>query len=92
MTHQSESRHPVDPTGRLTEGGIPEADLDRLIAATVPSPEERLRSALSDVDPAAVTVDDVAAMLSLIRAAIDTDSPYARAVRARDAARESDRR
>lgn len=31
--------YPVDPTGPLTTGTIPEADLDRMIAATVPAPK-----------------------------------------------------
>lgn len=37
MTHQSDNPHPVDPTGPLTMGSIPEDDLDRLVAATLPA-------------------------------------------------------
>lgn len=36
---QPPASHPVDPTGPLTIGTIPDADLDRLIDATIPTTE-----------------------------------------------------
>lgn len=35
----ADNPHPVDPTGPLTIGTIPDADLDRMIDATIPTTE-----------------------------------------------------
>lgn len=44
--------HPVDPTGPLTIGSIPDADLGRLIAATVPAASVELPPGfMTDDDP-----------------------------------------
>ena len=55
MSHQ-ENPYPVDPTGPLTIGGIPDAELGPLFDALPADPNkhiERLRSAIADVDPQA---------------------------------------
>lgn len=57
----SDTAHPVDPTGPLTIGSIPDDDLDRLIDATVPAPDvalSNLREAASVVDPGQLTGAD----------------------------------
>ncbi len=80
MTQRSHNPFPVDPTGPLTMGTIPDADLDRLIAATI-APIERLRSAVDDVDPAQLTARDVLALFDLIQAAYESESAFGKAIR-----------
>ena len=64
MSHQ-ENPYPVDPTGPLTIGGIPDAELGPLFDALPADPNkhiERLRSAIADVDPASLTGADTRAL------------------------------
>ncbi|MDQ1307867.1 MAG: hypothetical protein QG671_3701 [Actinomycetota bacterium] len=71
MSHQ-ENPYPVDPTGPLTIGGIPDAELGPLFDALPADPNkhiERLRSAIADVDPASLTGADLRAILALLQAA-----------------------
>lgn len=77
---------PLDPTGPLTVGTIPDADLNRLFDATVP-PIERLRSAVLATDPAMLKAPDFKALIGLISAALESDSEWANHVRAEDEGR-----
>lgn len=152
IAQRPDNPYPVDPTGPLTVGSIPDADLDRLLAATIQPVEddpythktptwrslaellrvnqieeleaeerdlaanfpdednrrllirwaaemvqnnaalsadgvERLRLAIADTDPGMLTSSDVNALVGLISAALESDSDWARHIRADDAAR-----
>ena len=63
----------IDPTGKISVGTIPEADLDRMIAATIPPADtgiEQFRVQLRAVDPAALSKEDRLALLDLFRQSI----------------------
>lgn len=84
MTHE-DRQYPVDPTGPLTIGSIPDEDLGPLFAATMP-PITRFRQAVADVDPADLTRADVHALTRLMQAALDSGSEWAKSVAAEEMA------
>lgn len=86
MSQRPDNPYPVDPTGPLTIGSIPEENLGPLFDAAIP-PIERLRQAITEVDPADLVAADVCGLLDLIRAAMDSDSEYADRLRADEAVR-----
>jgi hypothetical protein len=64
----------IDPTGPLTIGSIPDADIDRMIEATIPDAittptTQFLVEQLQGVDPATLTPQDTGALIDLLRAA-----------------------
>ena len=89
IAQRRDNPFPVDPTGPLTKGRVPDADLDRLIQATVPAGDSlgRLRSAIADVDPGQLEAADISALIDLIGDALDSGSEWAVRMRANDEAR-----
>jgi hypothetical protein len=84
----------IDSTGPLTAGTIPDADLDRLIGATIHDATETrsgFRRHLNAIDPADLTPADINAMCELIgRFARPLDEARIAKLEAAEAAREAE--
>ncbi len=62
----------IDPTGPLTIGSIPDADIDRMIEVTIPdatTPTTQFLEQIQGIDPATLTPEDRKALIDLLRAA-----------------------